>query len=100
MLVISFATNSVAQSTPDERRSAEFHAVTTAAATERPTIDLARAVETATETTTPNSQEPNPRPEHTGFRTCQALNARSHEIAARRENVHLPTSNEQSLGDG
>jgi membrane-associated phospholipid phosphatase len=69
MLIMSSASNAVSQSTPDDTRSAEFHAVATDAATEPPTLDLGRVVETAAETTTLNSQAPNPLPEHTGFKT-------------------------------
>ena len=69
MLIISLASTAVAQSTPNEIGSAEFNSATAAAAPEPATLDLARAVETATEATALKFQEPNPIPEHTGFKT-------------------------------
>ena len=69
MLIVSFASNAVAQSTPNDTRSAEFHAVTTAVATERLMLDLAEGRGGGYRSTTLDSQEPNPLPEHTGFTT-------------------------------
>ncbi len=69
LLIISFTSAAVAQSTPNETRFAEFSTETTAAATERLTRDVARVVNTTAEASMLQSQEPNPLPEHTGFRT-------------------------------
>jgi membrane-associated phospholipid phosphatase len=69
MLTLSFARNAVAQSTPGDPSSAEFRAATSTTEPKTATLDLARVVELATKDVTPNSQEPNPVPEHTGFRT-------------------------------
>ena len=67
--ILSFASNAVAQATPGDPSLAEFHEVDDTAVTKTPAHDLARAVESAAKEAMLSSQESNPLPEHTGFRT-------------------------------
>ena len=69
VILLSFASNAGAQSTPDDPSSADSREVAGTAGTDMPTLDLAGAVESAANGAMLNSQAPNPIPEHTGFRT-------------------------------
>ena len=69
VILLSFASNAGAQSTPDDPSSADSREVAGTAGTDMPTLDLGGAVESAANGAMLNSQAPNPIPEHTGFRT-------------------------------
>lgn len=69
LLLVSFASTALSQTTPIETRSTDPGTSATNASSEPAPLDLATLVETAAKAMPLDLQEPNPMPEHTGFRT-------------------------------